>query len=56
MAALGPRYGVQILWPVLLLQQRLLRASLAYIDHGRRHQAIISTLTRKASQASSTKS
>ena len=25
---------------MLLLQQRLLRASLAYIDHGRRHQAI----------------
>lgn len=44
MAALGPRYGVQILWPVLLLQQRLLRASLAYIDHGRRHQAIIYAL------------
>lgn len=40
MAAMGPRYGVQILWPVLLLQQRLLRVSLAYIDHGRRHQAI----------------
>lgn len=40
MAAMGPRYGVQILWPVLLLQQRMLRASLAYIDHGRRHQAI----------------
>jgi hypothetical protein len=37
---LGIRYGVQILWPVLLLQQRMLRASLAYLDHARRHQAI----------------
>lgn len=37
---IGPRYGVQILWPVLLVQQRALRDSLAYIDHGKRHQAV----------------
>lgn len=37
---MGVRYGVQILWPVVLLQQRMLRVSLAYLDHGKRHQAI----------------
>ncbi|HEL5340020.1 TPA: hypothetical protein UOJ00_003017 [Stenotrophomonas maltophilia] len=37
---IGVRYGVQILWPVLLVQQRTLRVSLAYLDHSRRHQAI----------------
>jgi len=34
------RYGAQILWPVVLVQQRVLRASLAYLDHSRKHQAI----------------
>lgn len=33
-------YGVKIVWPILLAQTRLLRMSLAYIDHGKRHQAI----------------
>lgn len=37
---MGTRYGVQILWPVLLLQQRMLRVSLGYLDHSKRHQAI----------------
>lgn len=37
---IGTRYGVQILWPVLLLQQRMLRVSLGYLDHSKRHQAI----------------
>lgn len=37
---MGIRYGVRILWPVLLLQQRMLRVSLAYLDHAKRHQAI----------------
>lgn len=37
---MGTRYGVQILWPVLLLQQRTLRVSLGYLDHSKRHQAI----------------
>ena len=38
--ATGVRYGVEILWPVLLVQQRMLRGSLGYLDHSRRHQAI----------------
>jgi hypothetical protein len=37
---IGVRYGVEILWPVLLVQQRMLRVSLGYLDHSRRHQAI----------------
>ncbi|MBZ5761954.1 hypothetical protein LAV84_22695 [Rhizobium sp. VS19-DR104.2] len=36
----GVRYGVQILWPVLMLQQRLLRQSLAFLDHKAKTQAI----------------
>lgn len=37
---MGARYGVKILWPVLLLQQRMLRVLLGYLDHSKRHQAI----------------
>jgi hypothetical protein len=37
---IGIRYGVRILWPVLLLQQRMLRSSLAYLDHTAKTQAI----------------
>jgi hypothetical protein len=37
---IGVRYGVEILWPVLLVQQRMLRVSLGYLDHSRWHQAI----------------
>lgn len=37
---IGALFGVEIVWPALLAQQRLLRLSLAYIDHGKRHQAI----------------
>ena len=37
---IGVRYGVAILWPVLLPQQRMLRESLAWIDHGKKYQAI----------------
>ncbi len=37
---IGPLYGVKILWPVLLAQHRILRVSLGYIDHSKRHQAI----------------
>lgn len=37
---MGTRYGVKILWPVLLTQHRILRASLGFIDHTNRHQAI----------------
>jgi len=36
----GVRYGVQILWPVLLLQQRLLRQSLAFLRHTAKTQSI----------------
>jgi hypothetical protein len=44
MPELGMRYGVQLLWPVLLLQQRMLRLSLAYLPHSRKHQAIVHAL------------
>lgn len=37
---MGVRYGVQILWPVLLLQHRMLRLSLAFLDHSGKTQAI----------------
>jgi hypothetical protein len=37
---IGVRYGVQILWPVLMLQQRLLRQSLAFLDHTAKTQSI----------------
>lgn len=40
MPELGKRYGVQMLWPVLLVQQRMLRLSLAYVSHSLKHQAI----------------
>ena len=36
----GVMYGVQILWPVLLVQHRMLRQSLAFIDSTKKHQAI----------------
>ncbi|MCK7616065.1 DUF6904 family protein [Roseibium sediminicola] len=38
--AVGVRYGVRILWPVLLMQQRMLRTSLGYLDHSAKVQAI----------------
>lgn len=34
------RYGVEILWPVLLLQTRMLRQSLAYIHNTKWQQAV----------------
>lgn len=37
---IGVRYGVQALWPAILLQQRMLRMSLAYLDHSTKTQAI----------------
>lgn len=40
MPELGTRYGVQLLWPVLLVQQRMLRLSLGYVPHSLKHQAI----------------
>jgi hypothetical protein len=37
---IGVRYGVKILWPVLLLQHRMLRLSLAFLNHSAKTQAI----------------
>lgn len=37
---IGVRYGVQILWPVLLIQCRMLRTSLAFIDSTKWQQAV----------------
>lgn len=36
---IGVRYGVRILWPVLWLQHRLLRRSLAFLDDRAKSQA-----------------
>jgi hypothetical protein len=36
----GPRFGVEILWPVILLQCRMLRASMAFIDTTKMQQAV----------------
>jgi hypothetical protein len=38
--SIGVRYGVEILWPVLLVQARWLRGSLGYMDSTKRQQAI----------------
>lgn len=35
----GPMLGVDILWPTLLVQARMLRASLGFMDSTKRHQA-----------------
>jgi hypothetical protein len=48
---IGLRYGVRILWPVLLLQQRMLRSSLAYLDHTAKTQAIAYALETIIEQA-----
>jgi hypothetical protein len=37
---IGVRYGVEMSWPVLLMQARMLRAELAYTDHSKWHQAV----------------
>ena len=37
---IGTRFGVQILWPVLLVQSRLLRASLAFMESSKLQQAV----------------
>ena len=36
----GPRFGVEVLWPSVMVQCRQLRDSLAYIDHGKEHQIV----------------
>src|SRR3546814_74718 len=35
--ALGTRSGAKLLWPVLLVQHRMLRVSRGYLDHAKRH-------------------
>lgn len=37
---IGIRYGVKQLWPVILMQQRMMRTSLGYFDHSKEHQAL----------------
>lgn len=41
---MGLRYGTQQLLPVILLQARMMRASLAYFDHSKMHQAMLYAL------------
>lgn len=36
---IGPRFGAEILWPVILWQSRVLRESLAYMDSDKEMQA-----------------
>ena len=36
---IGPRFGVKVVWPVLLYQVAMLRASLAFIPSTNKHQA-----------------
>ena len=36
---IGPRFGVEVLWPVLLWQSRVLRTSMAFIDTTKHMQA-----------------
>lgn len=48
---MGIRYGVRILWPVLLLQQRMLRTSLAYLDHTAKTQAVAYALEATVEEA-----
>lgn len=40
----GVRSGVKVLWPVLLLQHRLLRQSLAFLSHSAKTQSITHAL------------
>lgn len=37
---IGPRFGVEILWPVLLVQCRILRSSMAFFDTTKWQQAV----------------
>ncbi len=36
----GPRFGVEVLWPSVMVQCRQLRDSLAFIDHGKENQIV----------------
>ncbi|MGH9622718.1 MAG: DUF6904 family protein [Bryobacteraceae bacterium] len=48
---IGTRLGVELLWPAFLIQCRQLRDSLAFLDHGKEHQAIAYELEFLAGQA-----
>lgn len=41
---IGPRFGVEILWPVLLVQSRMLRTSMAFMDTTKWQQAVVFNL------------
>ena len=40
----SPRYGVEMLWPVLLVQAKMLRESLAFLDSTKLQQAVTYSL------------
>ena len=40
----GPRLGFEILWPTILVQSRMLRVALGFMDSGKRHQAFVYAL------------
>ncbi|MBP6727771.1 MAG: hypothetical protein KA132_11315 [Thauera sp.] len=37
----GERFGFDVTWPLVLVPARLMRVSLAYIDHGKRDQSVM---------------
>jgi hypothetical protein len=37
----GERFGERILWPTILVQCRMMREGLAFMDHGKEHQAVV---------------
>lgn len=41
---IGPRFGVEMLWPVLLVQARMLRTSMGFFDSTKWQQAIVFNL------------
>lgn len=51
MSKIGVRYGVAILWPILLLQVRMLRCALGFFDSTKLHQAFAFALEAIVEQA-----
>ncbi len=47
----GPSFGVEILWPVILFQSRMLRIALGFMPNGSRHQAMTYLLEHVIEQA-----
>lgn len=37
---IGLRFGVEVLWPAVMVQSRQLRDSLAFLDHSKEHQIV----------------